>query len=213
MSEQVARAVGAGSSLTLTIAGKQCTPRPLGVRELVEVERDCLDRYRRDYLEAYVKNLDLLPEAARETTLARKLEEVARWDTDCLPAKDAHDSSRVKLTDSLREWAKAYWALAADDAPDTRIQRLVAAALDQDILTAEKYQELTQTLPPRIKVPYVNWWITGSFVGMITMLWVCFRQEGITREQVIDALASDMAKLNETAREIEKLSAPQAGNG
>ena len=44
MSEVMARAAGAGSPLTVEIGGKQCSVRPLTIRELTEVERDCVER-------------------------------------------------------------------------------------------------------------------------------------------------------------------------
>ncbi len=211
--DDVARAVGASGSAAVTIAGKECRVRPLGIRELTEVERDCLDRYRRQYLETYQGNLDLLPEGQRAGLMARKLDEVGRWDVDTLPPRFAHDAARIKLTAELREWLISHWSLegAQDDA---RLQRLAAASLDQGSLNEVEYRQLTGgALPPRVKVPYVHWWITGSYDGMVTLIWACFRRDGVTREQVAEYLGEDLTRLSELSREIEKLSAPQAGNG
>jgi len=213
MPEAEARAVGAGSPLVITIAGKECQVKPLGIRELTEVERDCLERYRRQCLETYAANLDLLPEQARVGWMERKLDEVSRWDVDSLPMKFAHDPTRVLVTDALKQWLIEHWDLGLDTIEEKRLRQLAAASLDQDTLSEEEYRKLVGSPPPKVKVPYVHWWITGCYDGMVTLIWTCFRHANVTREQVIDTLGNDLTKLSELSREIEKLSAPQSGNG
>lgn len=213
MPESESRALAAGGPLTVTIAGKECRARPLGMRELTEVERDCLDRYRRQYLETYAANIDLLPEASRGGLLEKKLDEVGRWDIDSLPPKFAYDPTDIILTPPLKQWIVEHWKLDGDQ-QDNRLQRLAAASLDQETLSDAEYRKFTDNAePPKVKVPYVHWWITGSYDGMVTMIWTCFRRDGVTREQVMESLGGNMTVLNELSREIEKLSAPQAGNG
>ena len=212
MSEKEARAVGASGYSTM-IAGKECQVKPLGIRELTEVERDCLDRYKRHCLETYSTNLDLLPEQTRAGLLERKLEDVSRWDVDSLPMKFAHDPSRIQLSDELKQWLANHWGLESDECDDARLRRLAVASLDQDALSAEDYKRMTGASTPKVKVPYIHWWITGCYDGMITLLWICFRHGGVTREQVSDAVGNDLAKLTELAQEIERLSSPQSGNG
>ena len=213
MPDDVARAVGAGSSRTITVDGKECELMPLGVRELMVLERDCLDRYKRHYLETFSANLDLLPESQRASLMMNKMEEVARWDVDDLPSKEAFDGSRVLLTDKLREWLISYWGLESTDVDDVRLQRLTAAALDQDALSKEKYQQFTDRLPPGVQVSYIDWWTTGAYDGMISMLWVNFKRYGVSRDKIIDEFGANLAKLSEKAREIDRLSAPAVGNG
>ena len=75
MSEQMARALAATSPMTVMIGGKECTVRPLGIQELTEVERDCVQRFKRQYLETFSQNLDLLPENRRTELLEQKMEE------------------------------------------------------------------------------------------------------------------------------------------
>jgi hypothetical protein len=210
MPENVARAVGA-KGRAFAIAGKEYQLRPLGIRELMEVERDCIERYKRRYLETYKSNLDVLPENVRADLLMKKLDEVARWDIDDLPAKDAYDPSRIKLTDSLKKWLVEYWGIEGVD--DMVLARMTAAALDQEALLPDKYKELTGCAAPCVKVSYVDWWTTGAYEGMVTTLWVCFSKQGVIREQIMDEFGTSLAKLNEMARELDKLSAPQMGNG
>ncbi len=213
MGEQIARAVGAGGPTTVLIAGKECTVRPLGIRELTEVERDCVQRYKRAYLETFASNADLLPEAVRQKTLEEKMEAVARWDVDDLPPKHAHDPERIKLTDGVRGWLAENMEVKPD-AKDLHLRRMAATALDQGTLSAGDYTGMADGLrPPRVKVPYVNWWITASYDGMVTFVWVCFRHNGVTREQVADELGRNLSLLVELTRDIEKLSVPEAGNG
>ena len=212
MSEDMARALGASGALTVVIAGKECTVRPLGLQELTEVERDCLERFRRHYLETYRASMDLLPGNAGLLLLERKIEEAARWDVGDLPAKYAHDPARVVLTDALRAWvAETYGADGGSD--DRRTQRIATSALDQGMLSDEEYRGMTGSSPPKVRVGYVNWWITGSYEGMVTFCWVCFRHNDVTRDQVQDALRGNMALLVDLSREIERLSSPSVGNG
>jgi len=194
------------------IAGKECTVRPLGIRELTEVERDCAERYKRQYLKTFADNLDLLPAEAKDRLLLEKMDVVARWDVDDLPPKFVHDPARVKMTDKLKSWVGERIEVAAD-ATELQLQRVAATMLDQDTLTDEEYRKLTDAIPPKSKVPYVNWWITGSYDGMVTFLWTCFKHNGVTREQVIDEVGGDLFKLSNLSREIERMSAPKVGNG
>lgn len=212
MSEDVARAVGAGGT-TVKIAGKECTVRPLGIRELAEVQRDCVSRYKRQYLQSFSENLDLLPEAVREREMDQKIDMVSRWDIDDLPAKYVHDSRRIKLTAELRDWVCENVAEDSRNTDDDQMKRMVAVSLDQSMLSPDDYKRLSGgSLPPKLKVPYVNWWITGCFDGMVTFVWVCFRRDGITRDQVVEELGENINKLLEVTHEIERLSTP-SGNG
>jgi len=210
MPDDMARALGAGSSSTVKIAGKDCSVRPLNIRELTEAERDCLQRYRRSYLETWQQNLDLLPEGGE--MLREKIEEAARWDVDDLPPKWAYDPRQIELTAGLKKWIKDEMNVEGKIDND-RMRRLATSALDQGLLSEKKYVEMTGKKPKKAKVPYVNWWITGAFDGMITFVWLCFRPDGVTREEVIDALGDNPSLLADTSRQIEELSSPAAGNG
>ncbi len=211
--DKMSRALGAKGGLTVKIAGKECTVRPLGMRELKEVENDCLERYQRKCLKCFSDNLYLLSEKERDGIMVQKLDEVSRWDIDSLPPKYAHDGERIKVTKGLRGWLSANLGMGRR-ADDKQVKQLTATALDQGSLSTDEYKQLTGgNMPPRLKVSYSNWWITSMFDGMITFIWVCFRQNGVTREEVIDELGNDLGKLAEVSREIERLSSPSVGNG
>lgn len=221
MSDAMARALGAGAPGTVEIGGKICTIRPLGMRELTEIQREALDYYRKQYLRTFAMSLEFMPDKAiGQALLEKKIEEAARWDIDNLPKKVAYDGSGVNLTEKLRDRICEVLEITTTDPSDkqhyvpvTKLGRMVAAALDQELLTAAEYTELTGSKPPAVKIPYDSWWITGCFEGMITFAWKCFAKNGVTRDEVLDALGSNIGKLTDITRDIEKLSQPSVGNG
>jgi hypothetical protein len=212
MGEDMARALGASSAKTVMVAGKECVLRPLGIRELTEVERDCLQRYKRHYLETIASNADLLAGDKGARLLDQQIIEAARWDIGNLPAKFVFDPKRIKPTDLLKEWLASSFGLPTVP-EDLQARRLASAALDQESLSVAEYERLTGEKPIRTKVGYVNWWITGCYEGMISFAWICLRHNGVSREQVEESFGARMSSLVDTTREIENLTSPQLGNG
>ena len=211
MSDDTARAVGAGSTTTVMIDGKECTLRPLSIRELLEAERDCLKRYKREYISTFVENADLLPRSDRQKIIGERMAEAAKWDVDDLPPKYSYDPFSIQLTDRLRKWTTEYFPDAEKD--DMGAKAIIATMLDQGTLEEKQYKEMVGTMPPKTKVGYVNWWITANYEGMTTLVWLCLRKDGITREQVVNELSARPEMLIELSREIESLSSPAVGNG
>jgi hypothetical protein len=210
MGEATARALGASGPHTVEIAGKECRVRPLGIRELTEAERECLASYRRSYIKTFVDTADLFPEGMVRAEKAR--DEAARWDIDDLPPKAAYDQNSVLPSKKLKDVLKEELSIK-DAIDDDRTRRLTAGLLDQGTLSEKTVYELSGRTPKKAQIPYVNWWITGCFDGMVTFVWLCFRQYGVTKEQVADEMNKNPALLVELSREIEKLSTPEAGNG
>lgn len=217
MADDVARAVGARGANGYTIAGKECRPRALNIKELAEVERHCLKQYKRQYLETFSENLDLLNcnVEDRSVLLQKKIDECARWDVTDLPPKTVYDPSRVVINDKIKKWVKEEWSdsVPTKDLDDDQIRKLVTTALDMENLSEDEYEKMAGTKPKKRKTGYANWWTTGSFDGMITMIWACFEHEGITKQQIEDELASNPSILISISRDIEELSAPDLGNG
>ena len=208
----MARAVGAGSPMTIEIGGVQCTARPLSIRELAEVERDCLQRYRRSYLKTFTENADLIPERLREGMVQERFELAARWDVDDLPLKHAFDAKQIEVSDELKVWIVEEFG-TDPEAPEKTFRCMAASALDRGMLSEDRYAQFTKKKAKKSHVPYVSWWITGSTEGIITFLWMAFRHNGVTREQVVKAMESNSTMGVEVVREIERLSSPQLGNG
>lgn len=210
--DSMARALAAEGPMTVMIGGIECRVRPLGIQELTEVEQDCVSRYKRQYLETFSSNLDLLPNGG-EGLMREKIEEVAKWGVDDLPRKAAYDTNRVKLTDSVKAFLAESFEIDPANTPELKMKRMVATALDQGMLDEKQYVVMTDSKPFKLKVPYVNWWITGSYDGMISFVWMCFRYRGVTRVQVVEAMRENPSLLIDLSREIERLSAPKLGNG
>lgn len=217
MAEDVARAVGAVSPSSIKIGGKDCYPRPLSIKELTELERDCLSRYRRSYVSAYAENADLLGDDGKKI-LREKFEEAAKFTVSSLPPKLAYDPKKVKLNNRLEKWVEEnIEGYEIDDTSKEErekiLRRLVATSLDQSTLTPELYENLTGFRPVATRVGYVNWWITGTFDGMISMVCLAFRDSGVTRDEIAFEIGRNPKILIDLSREIEHLSAPEVGNG
>lgn len=218
MSEDVARALGARDPNPIMIAGKECQIRPLSLVELTEVERECLKVYRRAYLEAFKENADLLPDGEGAALLKRELMQSAKWDVSDLPSKDAVDPDSISLSTSLEAWVSENLQYEPDanlgkTSRARQMRHLVATAIDGGQLDLALYESLTDSKVKKSKVGYVNWWITGTFDGMLTMVWSAFRHYGVTKEEVGREVGTNPALLASLAREIEHLSAPATGNG
>lgn len=217
MAEDTARAVGAGTLEPVTIAGKACKVRPLSIKELLEVERECLRRFRDRYMESFSESMKYLPEGDRIRALREKIDEVAQWDTDDLPRKYVYDPKKIKITDKLREWLKTSPLFdnpeEISNLTDKMFRNVIAAALDQGMLEDAEYKALSGYDAPKVKTGYANWWTSGTLEGMITMCWVCFKANGVTYDEVEADFLKNKAMLVHLSREIEHLTAPAAGNG
>jgi len=201
MSEDIARAVGAKSPTEVKIAGKICKVKPLGLRELTEVQMECLEWYKRQYIKTFVDSADMFPDGMEEARKAR--EEAAKWDIDDLPKKHVYDSKTIVVTDKLRKWVveefdlektkavdedkiKQTAAAALDlektkSVDDDKIKQTAAAALDRKSLSVEKYKELTGSKARSVPIAYDNWWMTGCMDGMVSFIHKCF--EGTVTRQ------------------------------
>ncbi len=213
MSDDTARAVGASGSTTVLIAGKECTARPLSIRELAEVERICVDGYKDDYLATVGRSIKRLPDKSRRNAfMEEEIIKAANWTIKDLPKSEVFDASRIDASSDLRLWLKETFSLNGQN-DDNAVKRMAASALDQGMLSNAKYEEMTGKKPPSVSVPYINWWITGCFDGILTLVWIAFRDAGVTKDEVSEAVGQNMNLLTQLAHDLEKLSAPAAGNG
>ena len=216
MSEDVARALGAGAPGELKIRGKSYTLRPLTVKELTELQRTCLKRYQRKYMESFKENVDLLADTVekQQELIINELQKVSKWGLDDLPLKEVFDSSRVKVTDELKMWMVTN--LGVTDAllkSEKKIRQMVSTSLDGGVLTVDSCFQLTGTVPQKIKTGYVNWWVTGSSEGMVHFVWLSIRGSGLTEEELESQISDKYEDIVTAAREIEELTVPELGNG
>ncbi len=218
--EDTARAVGSPSSNVIVIAGKDCIPRALSIKELGVCERECLLSYRKSYVETYSELIEFLPDNEKPGLIREKIEEAAKFDLSSLPAKYAYDPKKIVVTTELDAWLlenmSAYLPSDLEENGAIRTKRLAeitAAVLNADVMTDAEYQSVTKSLPKKTKIGYAQWWINSTMDGRLSMAYQAFKEYGVTKEQISEAVGNQMGKLIEAVNEIESLSTPQVGNG
>jgi hypothetical protein len=211
MSEDTARALKAPSPFVIKFGKKECSVRPLSLVELAEAERICIDQYRQDYLRVWREQTKDLPNGTQ--IYLDKVEMAAKWDVSDLPPKQAFDATLVKVTDELKRYLAEVFSLDQSALMDSRAKVLTVSLLDQKNLTVDMYKKLTGRSIQPLKIPYVGWWVTGSFDGSISFVWLCFRKYGVTKEEVMQKMSEDPALLAEVSRELERISSPDLKNG
>lgn len=213
MSEDVARAVGAGSVDVIIIKGKDYKSAPLTIRELAEIERDCLKQYRRHYLETFKENADLLPNF--EALMEKKVEIAARWDVDDLPRREVYSTSKMPDSKAVRDWLEQNMGIepAVLARGSVVVRQLVSSALDSGAMSKAEYKALVGSEPRTVKVGYVNWWVTGAFEGMVAMVYYGIKnRDGLSKQDIRDEMADKQHELMRHAANIESMSAPDTGN-
>ena len=220
MAEDMARALGAGDPEPLIIAGVECHPRALAMRELAELERLCLSDYRKSYIKTFSENLEYLPEANANAYMEKKIEEASKFDLHTLPVKYSYDPTKIPVTAALAGWLDTnldgYSEPVKNETEkqkEQRIQLLAATAIESGLLAEEDCQIMVGKPLKKSKVPYVSWWVSTTFSGRMAMAWMAFSKCGITREQFEDALGNDPRLLANAARRIQALTVPSVGNG
>ena len=210
--DDVARAVGAGTGKTVTIDGVTCSIRPLGIRDLTEVQRVCLRQYRTKYLQH--QHDDIASGFLSREDFNKLREETAKWDLDDLPTKWVYDTSVIPMAPGLRTWLKKNIPNVTDKLLKEELwfQRLVATSLDSEQLTTERYKEITGKEPVRMKTGYANWWITGCLDGFITIIHQMVKDK-LSLERVEKVFNVDPTAAAMLAREIESVTTPDLGNG
>lgn len=221
MSEDVARLAGSEGPTGIMIGGKLCTARPLTIKELGELERACLKLYRQSYVSTFVDGADALGyEGEKKDEYVQKaVERAARWDVHDLPIRKVFDPDSIKLTDKLRAWADVNCQYLiefkkGDDSAkrDKVLCRVISTMLDSEGLTLDQYREFTGAEPVSIQAGYASWWTTATADGRMYSLFIAFKHNGVTMDDVGKAVSENPGFVLEMVREIEKLSVPQAGN-
>ena len=207
MSDKEARALGAAD--VLTVDGVEYKILPVGMRALHELQREAVKFYKRQYLQTFADNLDLLSEEQASDLMSKKMEEVARWDVGDLPSKPAYDVRKVPLSPKLLEaLEKEFGELPNNDAGKSA---LLSTALDSGTILPELVKTLSGTRPRQVRIPYDTWWVTGVFQGIISFVWTSVKESHpeVTKEQVA---GWPFIKLAEAARILEQITAPDLGN-
>ncbi len=199
---QVALAAGE----LVTVGEKDYRLRPVSVQALADLQADALRAYKRQYLQTYAENADLLGNGAGIHLIERKMAEAARWSLEDLPQHTAYAVDGIEATDRLKEWA------GLDDDAETLLHTL--NALDQGDVTPDKIEELTGTRPRSGKVRFDQWWITGDLAGQMAFIASSLRhaedENGrVTKEELMNW---PLGKIAEAARIVERLTTVDLGN-
>lgn len=205
MSDKEARALGAG--VTFTVGDQTFMVKPLSIRQLQEVQREALRFYRRQYIQTFADNVDLLEHGRK--LLEQKIEEASRWDVEDLPTKATYDVTEAAKNEDLREWLRGRYGDLAQT--DGAYAMLVVKAIHSDDIAPEEVERMTGKAVRRINLPYDSWWVSNHIDGMATFVWASIggTQSGMT----LDAVRQwPMEALVEAAKVVEQLTAPAVGN-
>lgn len=186
---------------------KQYKLRPVVAQHLCDLEREALRDYKRQYLETFTQNADLLPGGAE--IVQKKFEEVARWDFSDLPKKTAYSVAHILPGDVIRAWIKDTYNEVPET--DSGIRAVLVNSLDNGKISMEEVQRMCGKAPIRGTVRYDQWWVTASMAGMISFITSSVRYEHpeMTREKVAQW---PFQKVAEAARTVESITAAKMGN-
>lgn len=219
MSDDVARAVGAKGSEFVVIDGIECHARPLGLAELAQVERECLSSYRKEWVKGYYDNLEYIPESKQEAFILDKIDQAAAFKLTDLPPKFVYDPMKIELTNEIRSWLTLNMDEFLEDAKpgtgdyDKALRIAAVNALETDVLKDNEYEKMAKKPAKKTKVGYIHWWITATHDGMLTLMWQAFSDLQVSKSDISKAVGRNRKIVASIAREIEKLSAPDSGNG
>lgn len=209
MSDKEARILGAGSSIE--IDGKEYKLSPITMKQLMEVQREAVSYYKRQYLQTFVENASILPNGDR--LLEKKLEEVARWDVKDCPPRTAYDCSLVVINEEIKQKIRTESSINQQDEPETDSgwRALLASLLDREKITPGEVEQLSNIKPYRNSIPYDLWWTTGTWEGAVSYVYQSFKiaHPNITKDQVA---ALPFVKLVQAARIVSQVTAPEMGN-
>lgn len=207
MSDRESRALAAAQQIE--VDGKEFKLRPLSLQHLVDLEQEALRHYKREYLETFRENADLLGKD-RLAVLRQEMETVGKWQLHDLPKKQVHDVGRVPVTDAAKVWVEENIGEVPET--DAGVRAVLVTALDGDQLTREQVKQMTGKSPIKGMVRYDQWWITGSVHGMLSFITSSIRAEhpDVSKE---DVARWPFAKIAEAARLVEGMTSASMGNG
>ncbi len=206
--DRESRALGAGD--LIEVDGKEYRLRPVSAKHLCDLEKDALRHYKREYLQTYRDNKDLLEGEDYHETILERMDVVARWDIHDLPQKDVYDVSNVPVTDELRKWVNEDFGTEAET--ETLIRAVVSAAIDMGQITPVQVKELSGKAPIRGRTRYDLWWVTASMEGMVGFIYTSIQVDHpeVTKNDIKDWPFATVAM---AARIVEGLSSASLKNG
>lgn len=213
MSDVEARILAASDEVT--VRGEDYKLAPLSLLQLAEIQRKALRFYKNNYITTFKDNVDIFPEDQRLDILAKKLDEVGRWDINDLPPKPTYDVRNVTITPALKEKILSFFepeqAEGWETWKDPKWTAVLGAVMDAGQITSEAIQKLTNTKPTTVKIPYDMWWVTAAYEGMLTLVYesVKINQPHIKHN---DVAKWPMPDIMDAARIVEQITSPAWGN-
>ena len=216
--DREARALAAGEKIE--VDGKEYRLRPVAAQHLMDLEKDALRHYKREYLQTYSQNADLFDAKTAKELLREKMDEVARWDIHDLPQKDVYDATEVPLTPELRAWLSEEYGVVTESNGDgsdeekteRTLRAVLSTALDSEKLSPQECKRLGGKAPLHGRVRYDQWWVTASTVGLVSFIHSSIRRDH--NQMTADDIAGwPYPKLLEAGRIVEKLTSVSLGNG
>jgi len=206
--DRESRALAAGD--LIEVNGKEYRLRPVRVQNLCDLENDALQYYKRQCLQTYKENLDLLDVEDQKHFMREKLDEVARWGVQDLPHKSAFDVSLVPVNDKLKKWISDEYGISPER--DTGYLALLSNALDNGNITPEEIQKVSGRKPISGRVRYDQWWMTANYSGMVCLIYNSVRSDDdkVTKDEI---KSWPFPKIAEAATIVERLTAANMGNG
>ena len=194
---------------TIVVGKKTYKLRPVVAQHLVDLEREALSHYRRQHLQMYRENADLLGEEATKF-IAEEFRRVAGWDLGDLPQKDAFDTGNLPIPNNAKHWIEENYGEVPET--DAGIRAVLNTALDQGKLTPTRVRELTGKAPVQGRIRYDQWWVTATTIGMISFIASAVRMEHpeVTPEMVASWSFNTIA---EASRKVESITSASMGNG
>lgn len=200
------RMVAAGDEIEVN--GKKFKLRPVRIQHLCDLEKQSLRYFKKQYLQTFIDGQELMGNGFQDV-VTRKMEEIALWDLDDLPRKDAYDVSSIPVNQKVKEWIKDSFDLAPKD--DKGCQAVLSNALRTKRITPEEIKEMSGVAPLHGKIRYDTWWVNGCYEGMIEFIYSSVRYEHpeLTREELKQW---PLLKVVEAASTVDKLSSADLGN-
>ena len=202
------------------VDGKEFKLRPIVAQHLCDLEQEALRCYKRQFLQTYAENADLIGDGDGKELVRQKMDEAAQWDLSNLPQKDAYDASRVPISKKLVQWIeKEFGELPKLDKTeekdktnnDQTIRSLLSTALDSGKIKPDEVKEKFGALPRQGRVRYDTWWVTASWEGMISFVLTSARYEHpkMSKKEIGNW---PFSKLVEASRKVEQLTSASMGN-
>jgi len=207
--DREARALAAGD--VVEVDGKEFTLRPIRIQRLCDLERAALRYHKRQVLETYRDNLDLLEEKQANGLMERKLEEVSTWGVAELPKRTVYDATNIPVNDKIKEWVNENYP-EMKPTKDFVYQMILTLALDTNKITVKKVKSLSGVSPRQGTVRYDQWWVTASYDGMVAFVHSSIKDEHpeMTIEDV-GKWAPD--KIVIASKKVEQITSASMGNG